>query len=232
MKEQNPREPAGKGVEVSPAPLKTVSAWTWAFRMVRWTTYAGAVITLVMVFHKTPAPVIETSPAAAARMEQKFEQAAQSVSHGEPATMRMDETELNSYLVSHLDLAEKTPANANGSAPPSGSAPRPEDIEHMRSNVKDVKVQLIDNRVRAYVVFDVHGKDMTLVLEGKLGAENGYLRFEPTSGQIGSMPLPQSALASAVERMMDSPENREKLKLPADVAGLKIENGEVVTSYK
>jgi hypothetical protein len=61
----------------------------------------------------------------------------------------------------------------------------------MRSNVRDVRVQLIDDRAKAYVVFDVHGKDMTLQLEGRLGAQNGYLHFEPLSGQIGSLPIPQ-----------------------------------------
>lgn len=102
----------------------------------------------------------------------------------------------------------------------------------MRSNVRDFKVQLIDDRVKAYVVFDVHGKDMTLQLEGRLGARNGYLRFEPVSGQIGAFPIPQSALESAVQRMMDSPENRDKLKLPSEISDLRIQNGEIVASYK
>jgi hypothetical protein len=31
---------------------------------------------------------------------------------------------------------------------------------------------------------------------------------------------------------MDSPENREKLKLPSEITDLRIENGEVVASYK
>jgi hypothetical protein len=69
-------------------------------------------------------------------------------------------------------------------------------------------------------------------LEGKLGATDGYLRFEPIAGQIGSLPIPQSTLETAVRKMMESPENREKLKLPAEMSGLKIENGEVVASYK
>lgn len=101
----------------------------------------------------------------------------------------------------------------------------------MRSNVKDVKVQLVDDRVKAYVVFDVHGKDMTLQLEGKLGADNGFLQFEPVSGQLGALPIPQATLEAAVRKMMESPENREKLKLPADISDLKIENGEVVAQY-
>jgi len=39
---------------------------------------------------------------------------------------------------------------------------------------------------------------MTLQLKAGLGAQNGYLHFEPLSGQIGSLPIPQSTLESAV----------------------------------
>jgi hypothetical protein len=155
-----------------------------------------------------------------------------SVAQGQPTTMRMDSTELNSYLASHLDLPGSTQAVTNASPAGGASAPSADDIEQMRSNVRDVKVDLVEDRVRAYVVFNVHGKDMTLQLEGHLSSENGYLHFEPISGQIGSMPIPVSALQSAIQKMMDSPENREKLKLPADISGLQIQNGEVVTSYK
>ena len=239
-----------------PRPSKSIP-WRTLFRIVRWSTYLAGAFTLGLMLHKAPAPVIETSPQAAARAEQKLEQVEQAVSNGQPATMRMDQTELNSYLGSHLDIASNSNANptpavapsatqtaaTNGtvanSSSPSGaldlSAPAgasAEQIEQVRSAVKDVKVELIEDRVRAYVVFDFHGKDMTLRLEGKLGAEDGYLHFEPVAGQIGSLPIPKSTLEAAVARMMESPENREKLKLPNDMSGLKIENGEVVATYK
>jgi len=222
--------------------------WRLIFRIARWTTYAGALVTLVLLLHKVPPPLVETSPQAAARVEQKFEQVQEAVTNGQPATVRMDQTELNSYLVSHLDIASNPASSAvpsptsNSTSPSSAEAaisgtPVPagtsaEQIEQVRSAVKDVKVELIEDRVRAYVVFDFHGKDMTLQLEGKLGAEDGYLRFEPVAGQIGALPIPQSALETAVRRMMESPENREKLKLPAEISALKIENSEVVVSYK
>jgi hypothetical protein len=227
-------------------PAKTIP-WRWIFRVVRWTTYAGAALTFVLLFHKAPPPVVETSPQAAARVEQKFEQVEQAVASGQPATMRMDQTELNSYLASHLDIASNPAAPAPSANPNPSSAgaadkaiagmPTPtgttaEQVEQVRSAVKDVKVELIDDRVRAYVVFDFHGKDLSLQLEGKLGAADGYLRFEPVAGQIGSLPIPQSTLETAVRKMMESPENREKLKLPAEMSGLKIENGEVVATYK
>jgi hypothetical protein len=200
--------------------------WKLIFRIFRWTTYAFALIAILMIFHASPPPPVVTSAQAAASADQKIQAVEQAVNSGQPATLRMDESELNSYLASHLDISP------NGSPNPSPGGASPADVEQVRSAVKDVKVQLIDDRVRAYVVFGFHGKDMTLQLEGKLGAEDGYLRFEPVSGQIGSMPIPQSSLETAVRHMMESPENREKLRLPAEMSGLKIENGEVVASYK
>jgi hypothetical protein len=210
------------------------------FRIVRWTVYACALIVLILLLHKSSPPAVSTTPEAAARVEQKFQDIQQSVAQGQPATLRMDETELNSYLASRLVLpGAKAPNGATGAAPsdspggtPNAEQPAMDDVEQMRSNVKDVKVQLIDDRVRAYVVFDVHGKEMTLELEGKLGADNGFLRFEPVSGQIGALPIPQATLEAAVRRMMESPENREKLKLPSDISNLRIENGEVVAQYQ
>lgn len=222
--------------EFAHAGTKRVNPWKWIFRIVRWSTYAAAIITLILVLHKTPPPPVETSPQAAARAEQKFEDAERAVANGQPTTLRMDQTELNSYLSSHLELSSKDAARPTPSTDPQGSSngsgPTPQEVEQMRSNVRDFKIQLVDDRVKAYVVFDVHGKDMTLQLEGRLGAQNGYLNFEPVSGQIGSLPIPQSALESAVRRLMESPENREKLKLPPQIADLRIENGEVVASYK
>jgi hypothetical protein len=214
----------------------SASPWKRIFRIARWTTYAFALVTLVLALHKTSPPVVETSPQAAARAEEKFQDVEKAVANGQPATLRMDETELNSYLASHLALAEKdapNPVSGSGTqGAPGGAGPTPQEVEQMRSNVRDFKVQLMDDRVKAYVVFDVHGKDMTLQLEGRLSAQNGYLRFEPVSGQFGSLPIPQSALESAVQRVMDSPENREKLKLPPEISDLRIQNGEVVANYK
>jgi hypothetical protein len=241
-------------------PPKTIP-WRTIFRAIRWATYISGAITIAMVLHKTAPPVVETNSQAAARVEQKFEQVQQAVYAGQPATMRMDQTELNSYLISHLDIAanpdsHQSPiaaspaipntvqaAPATSATPTAGSSASgldmavpagtsAEQIDQVRSQVKDVKVELVDDHVRAYVVFDLHGKDVTLQLEGKLGAQDGYLNFEPISGQIGSLPLPPSALQSAMRHIFESPENREKFKLPSDMSGLKIENGEVVATYK
>jgi hypothetical protein len=250
--------PAPEWTPAHTPPSKAVP-WRTIFRVIRWTTYISAAITIAMVLHKAPPPAVETNPQAAARVEQKFEQVQQAVSAGQPAEMRMDQTELNSYLISHLDIAanpdssqaQTSPAAPNTvqAAPPASATPpvpasssgldmpvpagtSAEQIDQVRSQVKDVKVELVDDRVRAYVVFDMHGKDVTLQLEGKLGAQDGYLNFEPVSGSIGSLPLPPSALQSAMRHILESPENREKFKLPSDMSDLKVVNGEVVATYK
>jgi hypothetical protein len=228
--------PPTGGQQFAHAETRPRNPWKLIFRIVRWSTYAFALVTLILLLHKVPPPPVETSTQAATRAEQKFADVERAVANGQPATLRMDETELNSYLSSHLELSDDAaakPAPTGGrQSAAGGSAPTPQDVEQMRSNVRDVKIQLVEDRVKAYVVFDVHGKDMTLQLEGHLGAQNGYLNFEPVSGQIGSLPIPQSTLESAVRRLMESPENREKLKLPPQVADLRIENGEVVATYR
>lgn len=237
----SPRNGPVAGTLDKDTPPRKLGPLRLTFRIVRWTTYLAAIITLLMAFHAAPPPIIVTSPQAAAKVEQKFEAVEQAVASGQSATLRLDQTELNSYLASHLDLAPGASAKtAPTSSAPTGAAsdlPMPsgttaEQVEQVRSSVRDVKVELVDDRVRAYVVFDFHGKDMTLQLEGRLAAANGYLHFEPVSGQIGSLPIPQSTLETAVQKMMDSPENREKLKLPAEISAVKIENGQLVASYQ
>lgn len=236
--------PTSSQASLSPVARKPVSAWVWAFRCLRWSTYLAALITLILLLHKTPPPRVEVSPQAAARAERKVEQVEQSASQGEKATLRLDESEVNSYLASHLNLATGTnaaarssPAATDGTAPNSSASPNPSDvlspsdIEQARSSVRDVKVQMEGDQVRAYVIFDVHGKDMTLELVGRLGSADGFLKFEPISGQLGSLPIPQSTLESAVQRLMESPENREKLRLPSDITEMHIENGQLVATY-
>ena len=73
-------------------------------------------------------------------------------------------------------------------------------LDQVQSSVKDVKVDMDGDIVKAYVIFDFHGKDLSLELDGHLTADNGYVKFVPVSGKLGSLPLPQSTLDEAVEK--------------------------------
>jgi|SRR5947209_3933357 len=211
--------------------------WRMAFRVFRWITYIATAFTLLMLCHKVEPPMVEAaSPEAAARVEQKFENAAQALNSGQAATVHLDQTEINSYLSSHLNLKDSNATPATELQASSGNnstdVPTQEDIERVRSSVRDVKIQLIEDRVQAYVLFEVYGKDLTLQLEGRLSSSGGYLRFAPVSGGIGLLPIPQSALERAVQRMMDSPVNREALCLPPAISDLRVANGEIVITYQ
>jgi hypothetical protein len=231
-----------------------------AYRILTWTSLAGLILVMILVFRKSPAPVIPTDPSAAERAEKKFEAADRAKAAGQPSQVALDQSELNSYLAQNLGLegasaasagsatglpagesasaangggAAQVPAGGAGSDPAgllsSGEQPS---IDQIQSSVKDVKVDMVGDVVKAYVIFDFHGKDLSLELDGHLSADNGYMKFVPISGELGSLPLPQSTLNEAVDKLMSSPENREKLKLPADISDIKIEDGHAVIQYK
>jgi hypothetical protein len=222
----------------NPALFKTL------YRILSWGAVAGLGVTLALVLRKSPPPDVANDPAAASRVEQKFAAADQAKAAGQPAQVQMDSTELNSYLQQNLQAGAPTQPSAAVPAPaatPSDPNAGPlgavsnndfQTIEQAQSAVKDVKVDMDGDLVKAYVVFDFHGKDLSLELDGHLGSQNGYLKFIPVSGKLGSLPLPQSTLDAAVAKMMASPENREKLKLPADINDIQIQNGQAVVSYK
>jgi hypothetical protein len=222
------------------------------YKLLSWSSLAGLVLTIVLVLHKAPAPNIPFDPNAAERAEQKFAAADQAKASGQPGQVALDRSELNSYLAQNLQtqtpapvgtptvsgagVAPAAPADGGGNAvnDPSAAlaAGDPRSIEDVQSSVKDVKVDMVGDLVKAYVIFDFHGKDISLELDGHLSSENGFVKFEPVSGKLGSLPLPQSTLNAAVEKMMASPENRDKLRLPPDISDIKIVDGQAVIQYK
>lgn len=216
------------------------------YRALGWSSLAGLLLILLLILRKSPPPEVPVDPTAAARVEQKFAAADQAKASGQPGqtSVTLDRTELNSYLSQNLQMEGSVPASpaATGSSDPGATSGQPGDsntalpdnatLEQVQSSVKDVKVDMDGDLVKAYVIFDFHGKDLSLELDGHLGSQDGYLKFEPVAGKLGSMPLPQSVLQSTVDKMMASPENREKLRLPADVNDIQIVNGQAVISYK
>jgi hypothetical protein len=238
--------------------MATPAWFKTAYRILHWGSIAFLVVALFLVFHKSTPPGVANDPTAAARVEQKFAAADQAKANGQPAQVQIDSTELNSYLNQNLQLAGSTqaavpisglpPATQGGTnASSSGSASAnsndaaavaalnsgsDQSIEQVQSSVKDVKIDMDGDLVKAYVIFDYHGQDLSLELDGHLGAQDGYLKFVPVAGKLGSLPLPQSTLEAAVNKMMESPENREKLRLPADIGDVKVEDGQAVVSYK
>jgi len=222
------------------------------YQFLKWSSLAVLVLALILILRKSPAPNIPYDATAAARAEQKFQAADQAKAAGQPSQVQLDRSELNSYLTQNLQLegqpsptSAASTATANGAQPAADSAVTAkadpaaalaggdqQTLEQVQSTVKDVKVDMDGDLVKAYVIFDYHGKDLSLELDGHLTSDNGYIKFEPVAGKLGSLPLPQSTLQAAVDKMMASPENREKLKLPADISDIQIQDGQALVKYK
>lgn len=189
------------------------------YRWFRWVALAVTLILLLLILRQSPPPYVQSDPQAAERVNWKIHQLENARAHGEPHTLEFDEAELNSFLRANLALAPGEPATA--SEPSSAEEPT---IEQLQSTVRDVRINLLDDRVRAYLVFDLYGKDVSLEMEGRLEVRDGYLRLVPTSGRLGSLPIPPGTLDNAVRRLFDSEENREKFRMPAEIQDIRVEN--------
>ena len=226
-----------------PSPTKFNAAYL--YRILTWSSLAVLVLALALVFKKPRTPNMPSDPTAAARVEQKFAKADQAKAAGQAVDVDLDRTELNSYLHQNLQLegaqpdvvpaagsATSAPAKDAQQADPTAVAGDAATLEQVQSSVKDVNVDIDGDLVKAYVTFDFHGKDLALELDGHVGAQDGYLKFDPVAGKLGSLPLPLSTLQAAVDKMMASPENREKLRLPPDISNIQVSNGQAIVSYK
>lgn len=223
---------------------KSPSLWRMAYRVMNWATLVILIVVIGLILRESAPPQVEADSQAAARAAMKFSQAESAVAANQPYELTLERTELNSYLRENLQLAANDPPAA-ASSPDSSSrhASQPPaetqtalagepSVAEVQSAVRDVRVDLDGDIVRAYVVFDFHGKDLSLELDGHLSSAGGYIQFQPVAGWLGSLPLPQSALNSAVERLVASPENHEKLRLPPGIESIAVENSQLVINYQ
>jgi hypothetical protein len=201
-----------------------------AYQVFRWGSLAILILSVALILRRSPPPQVSSDPKAVERLESKLNQMQSEAVPGQPRQVRLDESEINGYLKSNLELKREDDA-PGGPPKPAPDSPDPS-VQDVQSSVRDVKIALLDDRVQAYVVFDFHGEDMSLQLEGKLHVEDGYLHFDPVAGKLGSLPLPQSSLAHAIGGLMTSPENKEKLRVPNEIRDIRIEHGELVVDYR
>lgn len=217
-----------------PKPLaddpKPPSLWRTAYRIMNWATLFILIFVIGLILRKSSPPQVEANSQAAARAAMKFSQAESAVASNQPYQLTLERTELNSYLRQNLEIAgneQSQPQTATQAA----VAGEPS-VAEVQSAVRDVRVDLDGDLVKAYVVFDFHGKDLSLELDGHLSSADGYIQFRPVAGWLGSLPLPQSSLDSAVQRLVSSPENHEKLRLPDGIESIAIQNSKLVINYQ
>ncbi|MGH7254505.1 MAG: hypothetical protein ACREI3_01890 [Nitrospirales bacterium] len=215
---ETPNDPAGTEEPASPNPFNRL------WRFVPWLVLAGAVTVLVLIFRQAPPIAFHTDPQAADRIARKMAELQLALEAGRAATLRLNEAELNAWLQENLAIAAAHTAKNL----PTGEA----NVQEVQSAMKDVRINLFGDQVRAYAVFDFHGKNLSLQLEGRLAVRNGQLRLEPTSGKLGSLPIPQVTLDKVVQRLFDAPDNRESFQVPPSVGTISVQNGELLVSYR
>jgi hypothetical protein len=104
------------------------------------------------------------------------------------------------------------------------------DLGAGQPSVKDYQVNFEGDVAKGQFLTHVAGKDVWVTLEGHLGSKDGYATFEPTKIKIGDLEVPVSLVNDQLQKRLL--EQRDRLKLPDSVGGIKIENGEVVVSNK
>ena len=195
------------------------------FRILPWISLAMTLGMLFAILRQAPALPIQSDPQAADRVAEKMALLQQSIQTNRSAQIALSEAELNQWMRDNLAIVSAHHAQQAGLSVPAGS---PAAVEEVQSALKDVRVNLVGNQLKAYALFHIYGKDISLQLEGTLETRDGYVRLTPTAGKLGALPIPQTTLGHVVAQLFESPQNREKFQLPPQIRSIRVENGTLV----
>jgi hypothetical protein len=183
----------------------------------------------LLILRQAPPLPIQTDPQAADRVAEKMAQLQMAVQSSQPHALTLNEAELNQWMRDNLAIASTHQAQQAGIPAPAGSDPN---VQEIQSALKDVRINLMGNQLRAYALFALYGKEISLQLDGTLTTQEGYIRLQPTAGKIGSLPIPSLTLDRVVHQLFDSPNNRDKFQLPPQIESVRVENNSLVISTR
>jgi hypothetical protein len=200
-------------------------------RIISVATLVTSLVALFLVLKK-PAPVAQPQPAVAAAanaqsFQEKVQQLDQPKEAGQPpAEVRLSSNEVSAALAQaagQIPLAGVEQAVPGLSSPDAAVAPgQPE--------VKDYQVSFDGDVAHGQFLTHIAGKDIWVTLSGRLGSKDGYATFDPTEFKVGDLNVPVSLVNDALQKKLS--EQRDRLKLPDNVGGMKVENGELVMTQK
>jgi hypothetical protein len=206
--------------------------WWKLDRIISVATLVTSVIALVLVLKK-PAPVAHPqAPALAVANAQSFQDKIQQLEQPKEEGQPPNEVHLTADEVSAAiaQAAGAIPAAAaqgdgslNVSSPDAAVAPgQPE--------VKDYQVSFDGDVAHGQFLTQIGGKDVWVTLSGHLASKDGYATFDPTEFKVGDLNIPVSLVNDALQKRLA--EQHDRLKLPDNVGGIKVENGELVMTQK
>ncbi len=211
-------------------------------RIISIATLVASLIAILLVL-KRPAPVAQPQPSAAIAehaqsFDQKmadFQQAVQQstapsvstppTSSDQPPSpdsaspkpeVRITSDEISAVLAQSLgNTGELRPDSNIGPGAPT---------------IKDQSVNFDGDTVHGQFLTEIAGKDVWITISGHIGEQNGYATFEPTEFKVGDLNVPVSLVNPALQKKLA--EQRDRLKLPDSVGGIKVENSELVMQGK
>jgi hypothetical protein len=223
-------------------------------RIISIATLVTSLAALILVL-KRPAPVappqpMATAAASAQSFQTKLDQLDQPKEPNQPrAEVRVTADEVRAAIaqaagaiaVSTAQNPRATPAAAASSSAPISAQPMPSVPNSVPSSadapfaagtpeVKDYQVTFEGDIARGQFVTEIGGKDVYVTLAGHLGSQNGYATFDPTEFKVGDLSIPVSLVNDALQKKLS--EQRDRLKLPDNVGGMKVENGELVLTQR
>jgi len=193
-------------------------------RIITILTLVTSVIPVYLAIKK-PQPVAQPQTAAmAAQNAKSFEEKLEQLEKAKEPEAAPAEVHITSNEVSaaFAQSAGAIPA-ATGQITPNT------DIGSMPA-ILDQQVSFDGDQVHGQFLTTIAGKNVWITVSGHLGSKDGYATFEPTEFKIGDMSVPTSLVNRALQKQLV--DQRDKLKLPDSVGGVKIENGELVLTQK
>ncbi len=200
-------------------------------RIISVATLVTSLIALILVL-KRPTPVAQPQPAATAAVnaesfQQKVQQLDQPKEPGQPAAeVRINSDEVSAALA---QAAGQIPMAAASQAVPGVGSPEAA-LAPGQPDVKDYQVSFDGDVAHGQFLTQIAGKDVWVTLSGHLGSKDGYATFDPTEFKVGDLNVPVSLVNDALQKKLN--EQRDRLKLPENVGGMKVENGELVMTQK
>lgn len=178
----------------------------------------GFMLLVSALMLKRPSLLAEAAPGAAVRQDSESFQAKwvdleQAHLRGETSEFRFTADEVNAAF--QESLSGTSEVSSQNSA-----------------DVKPAQFFFAGDHVTGQFVANVHGRYVYLTVSGKLRVVEGYLTFDLMDMKIGDLPVPVSLVRMQLQSKLREPETREKMKLPAYVADLRIENGQLVVLEK
>ncbi|SRR6266550_2160660 len=199
-------------------------------RIISAATLLTSLIAIFLVLKK-PQPVAQPQPVAAAAasaqsFQEKLQQLDQAKQPGQaPAEVHLSSNEVSAAIA---QAAGAIPLAAGSSSAPASSTDVA--LTTGQPEVKDYQVNFDGDIARGQFLTQVAGKDVWVTLAGHLGSNDGYATFVPTEFKVGDLNVPVSLVNDALQKRLS--EQRDRLKLPDNVSGIKVENGELVMTQK